>query len=133
MIHINKFSNFLNETIRASEAHRDIGSIQTIIDGKRELAFLVLSTQKMLDPRESIKALKLAIDNGLNILPVSNRSEGVAFVIYKNDLKSAQELADFAATKQGYLRDETPEEAEFIGSMLGYDPVDISDYSKRRY
>jgi hypothetical protein len=108
-------------------------SIQTIIDGKRELAFLALSTQKLIDPREAIEALKLAIDNGLNILPVANRREGVAFVIYKSDLKAAQKLADFAASKQGYLNDQTPEEAEFVGTMLGYDPADIAEYIKRRF
>jgi hypothetical protein len=131
MKHINKFLTFLNEGIKASEAYQDLDSIQTVIDGKRDLAFLVLSTQKLIDPRSSIEALNLAINSGLNLLPVGNRKEGVAFVIYKNDLAAAQELANFAASKGGYLNDETPEEAELVGNLLNYSPADIADYSKK--
>lgn len=85
----------------------------------------------MLNPRPTIQALNLAINSGLNLIPVPNRKDGVAFVVYKNDVKAAQELADFAASKQGYLNDETPEEAEFIGQALGYDPADIAEYTQK--
>jgi MinD-like ATPase involved in chromosome partitioning or flagellar assembly len=128
-----KFKDFLSESISYADATDDVGSIQTIIDGKRDLAYLVLTSNKVLDPRTAIDALKLAIDNGLNLLPVKNRSEGVAFVVYKNDLKSAQALADLAAKKAGYLNDETPDEARFIGRALNYHPEDVEEYVTRRY
>lgn len=127
------FKNFLTEGISASEAYTDRDSIKTLVDGKRELAYLAISTQQLLDPRDHINALKFAIDNDLNLLPVKNRSDGVAFVVYKNDLESAKQLADFAAKKEGYLKDETPEEAEFIGQLLDYDPADIQEYINRKY
>lgn len=133
MNNILKLKDFLNETIKASEAYDEIDSINTVINGKRDLAFLVLTTQRLIDPRPSIEALKFAIDNGLNLLPVKNRSEGVAFVLYKNDLASAQKLADFASEKNGYLNDETPEEAMFIGKALNYDEADIESYINRKY
>lgn len=133
MENIIQYQNFLTESIKASEAYEDMDSVQTVIDGKRDICYLVLTTQKLFDPRESIRALKLAIDNNLNLIPVQNRKEGVAFVVYKNDAESAQKLADFAAGKQGYLRDDTPEEAEFVGQLLGYDPEDIQDHITRRH
>lgn len=126
-----RFKDFLNESISPTDAMRDMGSIQTIIDGKRDLAYLVLTSDKFFDPRDAINSLKLAIDNGLNLLPIKNRREGVAFVVYKNDLKSAQALADFASKKEGYLKDETPEEARFIGRALNYHPEDIEEYVKK--
>ena len=128
-----RFKDFLSESISYTDASHDMGSIQTIIDGKRDLAYLVLTSDKRLDPRDAIDALKLAIDNGLNLLPIKNRSEGVAFVIYKNDLKSAQTLADFAAKKEGYLNDGNPDEARFIGRALSYHPEDVEEYVARRY
>jgi MinD-like ATPase involved in chromosome partitioning or flagellar assembly len=128
-----KFKDFLSESISYTDATHDMDSIQTIIDGKRDLAYLVLTSNKVLDPRTAIDALKLAIDNGLNLLPVKNRSEGVAFVVYKNDLKSAQALADLAAKKEGYLNDGTPDEARFIGRALSYHPEDVEEYVARRY
>lgn len=133
MENIINYQKFLNEGIRSSEAHRDQDAIRTILDGKRDLAFIAISAQKLLDPRDSIEALGVAINNGLNLIPVRNRKDGVAFVVYKNDAKSAQKLADFAAEKNGYLRDDTPEEAEFIGQSLGYDPEDIQDYIITRH
>jgi len=128
-----RFKDFLNESISPTDAMRDMGSIQTIIDGKRDLSYLVLTSNKLFDPRTAIDALKLAIDNGLNLLPVKNRSEGVAFVVYKNDLKSAQALADLASKKEGYLKDETPDEARFIGRALSYHPEDVEKYVARIY
>jgi len=133
MKYLTELKDFLNERINSSEAHTDLGSIQTILDGKRDRAFLAISTQKIIDPRPNINGLKFAIDNNLNLLPIKNREEGVAFVIYKNDLKGAQALADFAESKGGYLSDETPEEAEFIGNSLEYHPDDIQNYIIRRY
>lgn len=123
---------FLNE-IRAEDAYRDEDAIQSVISGKRELAFLAMSTQKLIDPRPSIEALNVAINRGLNILPVRGRDEGVAFIVYRRNAKMAQELADLASSKGGYLNDQTPEEAEKIGKLLSYDQADIEKYIERRY
>lgn len=127
------FKKFINEGIRADEAYNEIDSVKTVADGRREMAYLAISTQKLIDPRDHIEALKFAIDNDLNLLPVKNRKDGVAFVVYRNDSESAKKLAEFAATKEGYLNDETPEEAEFIGNLLSYDTSDIKTYITRKY
>lgn len=133
MKHINPYLTFINENIRASEAYNDASSIQTIIDGKRELGYIALTTQKLLDPRESIEALKSAINSDLKLLPVKNRTDGVAFVVYRHDVEGAKKLAEFASSRGGYLSDQSAEEAEFIGKALGYAPEDIQDYIERVY
>ena len=127
------FHQFLNEAISSSEAARDEESIKTVIDGRRNAAFLVLTTQRMIDPRDSIRALSLAISAGLNLLPIKNRQEGVAFVVWNRDRRSAEELAQIANEKKGYLEDTTSEEARRIGELLGYRPQDIDEYINRKY
>jgi hypothetical protein len=127
------FEDFLSESIRAEDAYRTEDAIQTVISGKRELAFVALTTQKIIDPRDEIAALGLAINRGLQLLPVVGRKEGAAFVVYRRNIKLAQELAKIASTKGGYLNDETPEEARAIGRLLDYSESDIDEYIKRRY
>ena len=124
---------FLAESIRAEDAYRTSDAIQTVLSGKRELAYVALTTQKMIDPRPEIESLSLAINRGLRLLPIPNRKEGVAFVVYRRNLKLAQELADFASKKEGYLNDETPEEARTIGRLLSYAESDIDEYIKGKY
>lgn len=126
------FVNFVNE-IRHEEASHDIDAVQTIIDGKRDIAFVAITTQRIIDPRESINAINLAINNDLNIIPVKGRKDGLAFVIWKNNKQNANDLADFASKKEGYLYDETPEEARFVGKILSYDEDDIEDYITKNY
>jgi len=124
--------NLLRE-IKADEVYRDIDAIQTVIDGNRDVAFLALTIQKMIDPRDAIIALNNAINNGLNLIPVKGRSDGAAFVVYKNNQQKATELANFASSKGGYLEDTTPEEATLIGNLLSYDEEDIQSYISKKY
>ena len=124
--------NLLRE-IKADEVYRDIDAIQTVIDGNRDVAFLALTTQKMIDPRDAIIALNNAINNGLNLIPIKGRSDGAAFVVYKNNKQNATKLANFASSKGGYLEDTTPEEATLIGNLLSYDEEDINSYIEKKY
>jgi len=119
--------------IKASEAYEDSDAVQTVIDGKRDLAFVVISAQKLVDPRRSINALQLAINANLNLMPVPGRTEGVAFVVYKQNKAAAKKLADYAAAHDGYLSDSSPEEARYVGKLLGYDDADIEAFVNRIY
>lgn len=119
--------------IKASEAYEDGDSVQTVIDGKRDLAFVAISAQKLVDPRRSINALQLAINANLNLMPVPGRTEGVAFVVYKQNKAAAKKLADYAAAHDGYLSDNSPEEARYVGKLLGYDDADIEAFVNRVY
>ena len=92
MKYITHYSDHLLESISVKEAARDEDGIQTVIDGKRGLAYLAITEQRLIDPRPSIKALSLALNSGLNIIPIRSRKEGVAFVVYKDDREAAQAL-----------------------------------------
>jgi hypothetical protein len=127
------YENFINESIRAKEAYSEEGAIQTVLSGKRDLMFLAITAQKLLDPRPHINTLQTAINAGLNILPIKGRTEGVSFIVYNKDRKTAEEFAKFVTKKNGYLRDDSPEDAEYIGKMLNYDPQDIAEYIERVY
>lgn len=133
MQHIRSYESHLSESVTVQEAARDRDAVQTVLDGKRDLAFIAISTQKIIDPRPSIDALGLAINSGLNLIPLRGRTEGVAFVIWKEDAEAAQALARFAESKEGYLRDDTPEEAQFIGRALNYNEDEIAQYVNRNY
>jgi hypothetical protein len=126
------FNEFLNE-IRAEDAYQDASSIQTVISGKRDMAFLAITAQRMIDPRDAIAALSEAINRGLKILPLKGRLDGVAFIVYRRNESAAKKLAEFAESKGGYLNDETAEEAEFIGRMLSYDEEDIKKFVDEKY
>jgi len=133
MKYITHYSDHLLESVSVKEVARDEDAVQTVIDGKRRLAYLAITEQRLIDPRPSIKALSLALNSGLNIIPLRSRKEGVAFVVYKDDREAAQALADFAETKAGYLHDETPEEAQFIGQALEYNQNEIDEYIQKNY
>lgn len=133
MKHIRTYLSHLSESISVQEAASDIDAVQTILDGKRDLGYIAITTQKIIDPRSSISALGLAINNGLNLIPLRGREEGVAFVVWKEDAETAQKLAQFAESKGGYLRDDSPEEAQFIGRALNYNEDEITQYVNRNY
>jgi hypothetical protein len=128
-----EFLTKINEEIRAEEAYREEESIKTVINGKRDLAYLVITEQKLIDPRKSISALREAINNGLHLIPLKGRDEGIAFIVYRKDKAKAEKFARFVEEKGGYLSDKTPEEARFIGQMLNYKEADIDEYIKRIY
>lgn len=133
MKHIRTYLSHLSESISVQEAASDIDAVQTILDGKRDLGYIAITTQKIIDPRSSISALGLAINNGLNLIPLRGREEGVAFVVWKEDAETAQKLAKFAESKGGYLRDDSPEEAQLIGRALNYNEDEITQYVNRNY
>lgn len=128
----NQLKYVLSETIKASDAYDELNSIQTIIDGKRDIGFLGTTGTEGHNSKIR-KLLVYAVENGLKIINVKNRDVGYAWVIYKNNVEGAKLLADFAASKGGYLRDETPEEALFVGELLGYSPESTQEYINHRY
>jgi hypothetical protein len=126
------FQQFLTE-IRAESVIHDEDSVKSVINGQRDCCFLVMSTQRIIDPRPSIQALSEAINHGLNLLPVRNRKDGVAFVVYRRNERLAKELVEYAERRKGYLSDETAEEARYVGGLLSYDAADIEKYVEKKY
>lgn len=109
----------LSEEIKASEAYSDYNSIKTIVDGKRDVAFVKKSTYIYL----------LSKYHGLKVIKVPNSDN---YIIYKKRAEDkANELLDIANKYGGFLHwRATDEDSRRIGQLLGYNQEDIEDYIK---
>jgi hypothetical protein len=135
MKHIKLFEHFINERIKASEAYDTKNGVQTVIDGKRDLVFISTMDNPIYRPNneKELAAMQYGLDNGLKAIEVKGKKDGRAWVMYKNNKRAAQKLADYAESKEGYLSDSTPAEAKYVGDLLGYDKKDIKAFIKRVY
>lgn len=135
MKRIQLFEQFIAERIKASEAYDTMNAVQTVIDDKRDLAFISTMNNPIYRPNNEheLAAMQHGLDNGLTAIEVKGKPDGRAWVLYKKNKRAAQKLADYAESKGGYLSDSTPEEAEYVGDLLGYDKGDISAFIKRVY
>lgn len=109
----------LSEEIKANEAYSDYNSIKTIVDGKRDVAFVKKSTYIYL----------LSKYHGLKVIKVPNSDN---YIIYKKGAEDqANELLDIANKYGGFLHwQATDEDSRRIGQLLGYNQEDIEDYIK---
>jgi hypothetical protein len=125
---VKSFNEFINEEVDAPfETNTFEKAIDTIIKGKRNVG--LIST--FHDPY-CINKIK---ECGLNSILVKQTNHDVGMTIIFNDegTKDAHELYDFMKTKGGYVEDKTPEEAYYIGKLLGYTDDSIKWYTNRRY
>ena len=131
MNNIPTFEEFITESIRAEEAHRDKSAVQTVIDRKRDLGFITLKT-----------TVDLSIDEFWNLIKTHNlgtiKLPGNPFDAYiyfnKGAEKKAKELAKIANKYDGYLSYEaTKQESKRIGELLGYAKEDINWYLNKNY
>jgi len=135
MKHIQLFEQFIGEKIKASEAYNTMNGVQTVIDNKRDLAFISTMDNPIYRPNNEseLAAMEYGLENGLKAIEVKGKTDGKAWILYKKNKKAAQKLADYAESKGGYLSDGTPEEAKYVGDLLGYDSSDIQSFIKRVY
>ena len=135
MKYIKLYEEFTNERIKASEAYDTKNGVQTVIDGKRDLVFISTMDNSIYRPNneKELAAMEYGLENGLKAIEVKGKPNGKAWVMYKNNKKAAQKLADYAEKNGGYLSDDTPEEARYVGDLLGYDKKDIKAFIKRVY
>jgi hypothetical protein len=124
-------SKNLNENIDPSEAYSNIDSIQTIVDGKRNVAFVV---EKGDTPKNWERVAKMVSDNGLKSVYVKGNPHH-AYVVYIPEAeKTAMELKTIAEKYNGYLASNaTAEDTRRIGQLLNYDPEQIELFIKDRY
>jgi hypothetical protein len=118
----------INEDIDPLEAITIVGSVQTIVDGKRDVGYIVLKHSSK-DEIEQIKTL--VSDNNLKIQPV--RGDQKPIIVYKAGNESAvKELKDIAEKYNGYLSYKaTEEESRRIGEILGYSKESIDKYIEK--
>jgi hypothetical protein len=131
MKHIPTYEEFVNETIKAEEAHRDKSAIQTVIDGKRDMGFITLKTSVDLSSNEFWDLVKTH-NLGTIKLP---KNQFEAYIFFNKDAeKKAKELAKIANKYGGFLSYEaTKQESKRIGELLGYEKADIDWYLNKNY
>jgi len=130
MKHILTYESFLNETIRSDEAHREEGSIQTVIDGKRDLGYITIIGATI--PESVI--WDMIKKGGLKTIKLPENKHKAYIFFRPGAERKAKELADIANKYGGYLSYEaTKEESRRIGELLGYDKQDIDWYINKNY
>jgi hypothetical protein len=122
----------INENINATEATNQLNSILTVLDKKRDLAFITFGD---LNPSEKNSITKLInSEPSLNSIHVK-KNPLMAFVVYRDGSeKEAQELANIADKYNGLLSvNATKEDSIRIGQLLNYHPDDIDSYINKNY
>jgi len=130
MNNIPTFDEFINESIRAEEAHYDKDAVQTVIDGKRDLGFITIKAS-LMDATDFWNLIK---KHGLKTIEVpGNQFE--AYIYFRPGAeRKANELKKIAVKYGGFLSYEaTKQESKRIGELLGYDKADIDWYLNKNY
>ena len=113
----------LREEIDAMQATTQDGSINTIIDGERNIGFIVEPNKYV---RDIIKQYHL------KVIRVPSHPNNT-YIIYKPESETeANELLAIAEKYGGYLSVHATKKDSFrIGQLLGYKESDIYDYINR--
>jgi hypothetical protein len=119
------------EEIDPSEAYNDIDAVQTLIDGKRNLAFVV---EKSNNKENWARIQKMIADNGLKAMYVKGNLNNPYIVYTPGSEAKANELKDIAETYDGYLSAQaTKEDTIKIGELLGYNYDKIMAYVAKNF
>ena len=126
-----KLIDILSEIIDPSEAYNDTDAVQTLIDGKRNLAFVV---EKSNNKENWARIQKMIADNGLKAMYVKGNTNN-AYVVYTPGSEAkANELKSIAETYKGYLSaNATKEDTIKIGELLGYNYDKIMAYVNKNF
>lgn len=121
---------------KAGKSYSDHDLYKEMQKGNKDTMFIAVMDRPLYRPNDE-KMLNLIDDaksKGFGVIPVKNRKIGRAWVIHVPGAKNkAKQLADFAATKNGFVRDDSPEDARLIGRLLDYSEEDIEAYVDKRY
>lgn len=122
----------ISEDIDPSEAYQEENGIQTVLDGKRGVAFLVLYNKRTRDLFDKVK------ESGLKYISIPQKEgsfgKTIANVVYRNGYEEeAMRLAKIARNNDGYLPINTPEETYEIGLLLGYKPEKVKEFVLKKF
>lgn len=114
----------LREEISASEAYNDLNSIQTLIDKKRNVAFIGSANNLIANTIN---------DNGLLSIAIPRTDDPTAYIVYRQGAGvEANELLKIANKYGGYLSPMASDiEQRRIGQLLGYKRSDVEEYIAR--
>ena len=112
----------LTEYIKPEEAYNDEASVQTILDGKRGVAFVALQKPHQIEKYKKI---------GLGAIKIKKNPYN-AYIVYNPEYENdAKELVQIADENDGYLPSRTSAELlRRIGSLLSYDPESVEEFIK---
>lgn len=115
--------NIISETIRASEAQNSNSAIKTVIEGKRNVAWIN-------DLRDDIQDELRQMGFKTSKVPSNPYN---AYVIFRPGFeKQAFELINIAEKYNGYLsHNASIDDTIRIGQLLEYDPIDIQTYVEK--
>jgi hypothetical protein len=126
-----KLLDLLLEEIDPSEAYNDMDAIQTLVDGKRDLAFIV---EKSNDPSDWEKIQNIIADNGFKVMYVKGNPYNAYIAYIPGSESKANELKNIAEKYGGYLAYyATREDTKRIGELLGYTKKSIDDFITAKY
>jgi translation initiation factor 1 (eIF-1/SUI1) len=120
----------MKEEIDPSEALNDVDAINTLIDRKRDIAFIV---EKSNTPENWKRVQQMIKDNDIKIMFVKGNPYNAYIAYLPGSENKATQLKDLAEKYGGYLASNaTAEDARKIGKLLGYKEDKIEQYIKDR-
>lgn len=119
----------LKEDIDPKEAYNATSSLQTIIDNKRNVGYIVLD--EINSPKTFWEIIE---ENNLKSLKVKSKDNYDVYIIYRPGYeKDAEELKNLAEKYGGYLSiNATDDETRRIGELLGYKKEAIDSFIEKR-
>jgi hypothetical protein len=125
-----KLTNKIKEDIDPSEANRNLNAVQTLVDGKRKVAMIVLKGQS-----EAADVIKLINDNKLKKIGIDQRPGDEAYVVYVPGAEAdAKEFTNIINRYGGYASIKASyEDSRRMGELLGYKKEAINAYLKKNY
>jgi len=115
--------NVISEEIDASEAYTEEGTLKAVLEGRKDVAMVIL-TPRLRD---------IVIEAGLGLIKIEQSHHDLNMhLVYRNKDK-AEKLYQIIKKHGGYLQDNTPEEAREIGKLLDYSDASIEKFINKRY
>ena len=130
MIKLTTILNEIKEDIDPSEAYSNVGSVQTLIDGKRKVAMIALSGQS-----NAAETIKLINDNGLKKIGIDQRPGDEVYVVYVPGAEAdAKEFTNIINRYGGYASSKASyEDTKRMGELLGYKKSTVDAFLAKNY
>ena len=122
--------NKMKENIDPSEAYSNVGSVQTLVDGKRKVAMIALRGQS-----DAAETIKLINDNGLKKIGIDQRPGAEVYVVYVPGAEAdAKEFTNIINRYGGYASIKASyDDTKRMGELLGYKKSTIDTFLAKNY
>ena len=121
----------MSEEIDPSEAYNDTDAINTLVDRKRDIAFIVKDSNTDENWANIQKIIK---DNDIRIMYVKGNPHHAYIAYLPGSENKATQLKDLAEKYDGYLSAQaSKEDAIKMGRLLGYKEDKIKDFINKNF